>query len=99
MQQLKRWRDCRKTAMQQSMQSCSISKCQQIAPSGLINQTELPSEKLPIYSASVPKVKSINISILDDLVQDYSREFNISQKDIFQIALVEFFKNMATIMQ
>jgi len=61
---------------------------------GLINQVELPGEKLPRYILpGVPKVKSINISsTLDGLVQDYSREFNISQKDIFQIALVEFFK-------
>lgn len=61
---------------------------------GLLTQTELPSEKLPRYILpGVPKVKSINISSsLDGLIQDYSREFNVSQKDIFQIAIVEFFK-------
>lgn len=61
---------------------------------GLLTQTDLPSEKLPRYILpGVPKVKSINISSsLDGLIQDYSREFNVSQKDMFQIAIVEFFK-------
>ncbi len=61
---------------------------------GLLTQTELPSEKLPRYILpGVSKVKSINISSsLDGLIQDYSREFNVSQKDMFQIAMVEFFK-------
>lgn len=61
---------------------------------GLLKQTEMPSETLPRYIIpGVAKVKSINLSSsVDSLVQEYSREYNISQKEIFHIALVEFFK-------
>jgi hypothetical protein len=71
-------------------------RCPDVSGMGVRMQPKyaLPSEKLPRYILpGVSKVKSINISSsLDGLIQDYSREFNVSQKDMFQIAMVEFFK-------
>jgi hypothetical protein len=59
----------------------------------MLNQT--PSVNLPIPRFTVPgvfSVKSVHMaSGLDQLVRDFSQEKNISQRDIFEVALIEFF--------
>ena len=68
----------------------------EVALKGLLTTvpTQVPTGSLPRYS--IPGVfvtKSVHMSNqLDQMVRDYSAEKNIAQRDIFEIALVEFFK-------
>ncbi len=71
-------------------------KSNEVALKGLLARVaeQLSTGSLPRYS--IPGVfvtKSVHMSNqLDQMVRDYSAEKNIAQRDIFEIALVEFFK-------
>lgn len=52
------------------------------------------SGQIPRYVLSgIPVTKSVHmVNTLDQMVRDFSQEKNISQKDLFQVALIEFLK-------
>lgn len=52
------------------------------------------TQKLPRYGVpGVPKTKTVQMmSTLDQLVIDYANEFNISQRNLFEVALIDFFR-------
>lgn len=60
----------------------------------LLSQTLVESAEIPRYTIpGVFTVKSIHMNVsLDQLVKEFSREKNISQREIFEVALVQFFK-------
>ncbi|MCF8568490.1 hypothetical protein LLE49_27610 [Alicyclobacillus tolerans] len=60
----------------------------------LLSQAGTESAEVPRYAMpGVFTVKSIHMSVsLDQLVKEFSREKNISQREIFEVALVQFFK-------
>ena len=60
----------------------------------LLSQTGTETAEVPRYAMpGVFTVKSIHMSVsLDQLVKEFSREKNISQREIFEVALVQFFK-------
>ncbi|MCF8565020.1 hypothetical protein LLE49_09860 [Alicyclobacillus tolerans] len=60
----------------------------------LLSQTLVESAEIPRYAIpGVFTVKSIHMNVsLDQLVKEFSREKNISQREIFEVALVQFFK-------
>jgi hypothetical protein len=58
-----------------------------IIPTG--NHGKVPRYVIP----GIPVTKSVHMmSPLDRLVRDFSKEKNISQREIFEVALVEFFR-------
>jgi hypothetical protein len=50
--------------------------------------------QIPRYAVpGVPVTKSVHMmNQLDQMVRDYSREKNVSQRDLFEVALIEFFR-------
>lgn len=53
-----------------------------------------PTGEIPRYAIpGIPVTKSVHMmSPLDQMVRDFSREKNISQRDLFEVALLEFFR-------
>jgi hypothetical protein len=51
--------------------------------------------KIPRYVVpGIGKTKTVQMmNTLEQLVVDFSREKNISQREIFEVALIEFFRN------
>lgn len=60
----------------------------------LLTQAATETAEVPRYAMpGVFTVKSIHMSVsLDQLVKEFSREKNISQREIFEVALVQFLK-------
>lgn len=60
----------------------------------LFEQINGPSSEIPRYVVpGAYTVKSIHMSVhLDQLVKQFSREKNISQKEIFEVAIIQFFQ-------
>lgn len=53
------------------------------------NVTTMP----PYILSGVVTIKSVNVIItIDNLIKDFNKEHNISQKEIYEVALIQFLK-------
>jgi hypothetical protein len=59
----------------------------------LVGGSQVPGQ-IPRYAVpGTPVTKSVHMMhTLDTLVRDFSREKNVSQRDLFEVALIEFFR-------